>query len=138
MIEVTIVTAGIVCVIAAIIGGGLTARGFKVPVIGPGRRQVGLGTFGALLLVVGLLLELGVIQDLVPSREQKTAEQKPVHAVIKHVPFYIHEGDTATFIADVLELPEQDEEVKISYRWEARNGRILGPQEEVQVPQVQY
>lgn len=50
--QTTLVTAGVVCVIAAIVGGSLTAFGIKVPGVKSLTRQVLLATFG--LAVGGL------------------------------------------------------------------------------------
>jgi hypothetical protein len=52
--ETPLVTAGIACLIAAIIGGGLKAFGIEIPVLESGRRQVALGALGAVLLAAGL------------------------------------------------------------------------------------
>lgn len=52
--ETPFITAGIACLVAAIIGGGLKAFGIEIPVLESGRRQVALGALGAVLLAVGL------------------------------------------------------------------------------------
>lgn len=44
-------SAGIVAIFAALIGGGLSAFGFTVPVITSPKRQALLGAFGAILLL---------------------------------------------------------------------------------------
>jgi hypothetical protein len=49
----TLLTAGIACIIAAIVGGGLKAFGIEIPVLDSGRRQAALGAFGVLLLAAG-------------------------------------------------------------------------------------
>jgi hypothetical protein len=46
----TLLTAGIACIIAAIVGGGLKAFGFEIPALASARRQVALGLFGTALL----------------------------------------------------------------------------------------
>jgi len=48
---VTLLTTGLLCVIAAIVGGGIEAFGGKVPVIQSSKRQTALGLFGILLLL---------------------------------------------------------------------------------------
>ena len=53
--QATLVTAGLVCVIAAIVGGGLSAFQIQVPGIASVRRQAMLAAFGALILVIGLV-----------------------------------------------------------------------------------
>lgn len=52
----TLLTTGLVCIIASIIGGGLTAFGFVLPVLQSTKRQVLLGLFGFALLFAGLSL----------------------------------------------------------------------------------
>ena len=47
----TLLGAGIGCMIAAIIGGGLRAFGLEIPVLNSVRRQILLGFFGILLVV---------------------------------------------------------------------------------------
>jgi hypothetical protein len=46
----TLLTAGIACIVAAIVGGGLKAFGLEIPALASSRRQIGLGVFGAALL----------------------------------------------------------------------------------------
>jgi len=53
-VQATLVTLGVVAVMAAIVGGGLKAVGVEVPVFGSIPRQVLLGIFGLALIVVGL------------------------------------------------------------------------------------
>jgi hypothetical protein len=57
--ELTIVSAGLACVIAAIAGGGLKTFHVEVPGIASLSRQILLGMFGVLLLVVGFWNPLG-------------------------------------------------------------------------------
>ena len=52
----TLITAGIACIIAAIVGGGLKAFAIEIRVLDSGRRQAALGAFGVLLLGAGLPL----------------------------------------------------------------------------------
>lgn len=47
------ITAGLACLIAAVIGGGLKAFGIEIPALQSGRRQLGLGVLGAVLVYVG-------------------------------------------------------------------------------------
>jgi len=54
-VQATLVTLGVVAVMAAIVGGGLKAVGVEVPVFGSIPRQVLLGIFGLALIVVGLV-----------------------------------------------------------------------------------
>jgi len=50
--DVTLISVGVACVIAAIVGGGLEAFGIKVPVLNSASRKITLGTFGVVLLLV--------------------------------------------------------------------------------------
>jgi hypothetical protein len=50
----TLLTTGLLCVIAAIVGGGIEAFGGKVPVIQSSKRQTALGLFGIILLLGAL------------------------------------------------------------------------------------
>jgi hypothetical protein len=52
----TLLTTGLVCVIAAIVGGGVKLFGGSVPVIPSSMRQLGLGVFGGVLLPAAYLL----------------------------------------------------------------------------------
>jgi len=51
-----LVIAGFVCVLSAIVGGGLTAMGFRIPVIDSLPRQVILGAFGISAIIGGVVL----------------------------------------------------------------------------------
>lgn len=53
-VQATLVTAGLVCVIAAIVGGGLKAFQIEVPGIASVPRQAMLAAFGVLIGVIGL------------------------------------------------------------------------------------
>ena len=47
----TFMLLGVVCIIAAIVGGGFEAAGYKVPVIDSRARQLALGLFGVVLVL---------------------------------------------------------------------------------------
>ena len=51
----TLILLGVVCLIAAVVGGGLKALGVEVPAIASVPRQIGLGLLGTLLVVVGIM-----------------------------------------------------------------------------------
>jgi len=68
--ETPFITAGIACLVAAIIGGGLKAFSIEIHVLESGRRQVALGALGAVLLAIGLSVD-----GLSPSTEQARSEQ---------------------------------------------------------------
>ncbi|MFC0204924.1 hypothetical protein [Novosphingobium soli] len=44
---------GLICLIASIVGGGLTAAGIVIPPIGSPHRQIALGVLGLALMVIG-------------------------------------------------------------------------------------
>jgi hypothetical protein len=51
----TLLTAGIACVMAALIGGGLKAFTIEIPVLSSITRQVVLGVFGLVLIGIGVI-----------------------------------------------------------------------------------
>jgi hypothetical protein len=53
-----VLIAGIVCVVAAIVGGGLKAFGIEMPILKNRSRQLSLGAFGIVLLGIALILGL--------------------------------------------------------------------------------
>ncbi len=53
----TLLSIGLACIIAAIVGGGLKAFQIEIPVLQSTRRQIILGAFGCLLLVGAWLLQ---------------------------------------------------------------------------------
>ena len=68
----TLLVAGVVCAAAAIVGGGLSWRGFKIPLIGSVKRQVVLGLFGGVLIFLGL-----------PDDEPPICENPPAAAQLR-------------------------------------------------------
>ena len=71
---VTLLTTGLLCVIAAIVGGGIEAFGGKVPVIQSSKRQTALGLFGILLLLGAYVsLSSKVPPEAVPKDSSSTA-----------------------------------------------------------------
>jgi hypothetical protein len=50
----TVLACGLVCVVAAIVGGGVTAAGWQFPIVNSVRRQMILGIFGLALVGVAL------------------------------------------------------------------------------------
>jgi hypothetical protein len=53
--EQTLLTAGLACIIAAVVGGGLEAFGIKIPLLNSTRRKAALALLGLALLVVPIL-----------------------------------------------------------------------------------
>ena len=66
----TVVVLGIVCVMAAIVGGGLELAGVKIPLVGSLPRQVMLAVFGALLLFVAWS---NSSRDAAPAKDEAVA-----------------------------------------------------------------
>ena len=52
--ENTLLGTGIVCIIAAIVGGGLKAFGLEVPLVNSRKRQYLLGAFGIVIVVISI------------------------------------------------------------------------------------
>lgn len=52
--DTTLLGAGIACIIAAIVGGGLKAFGIEIPVLSSVYRQVALGALGIVLIWLGV------------------------------------------------------------------------------------
>jgi hypothetical protein len=55
----TLILVGVVCIIAAVVGGGLNALGIELPVIESVRRQIVLGIIGIMLVIFGVLTSGG-------------------------------------------------------------------------------
>lgn len=51
----TLILVGVVCIIAAVVGGGLKALGIELPAIESVRRQIMLAIIGLILVVVGAM-----------------------------------------------------------------------------------
>lgn len=70
----TLLAAGIACLIAAVIGGGLKAFGIEIPALESGARQVALGILGVILVVLATWVvgqdssSVSTDQDSQPSR----------------------------------------------------------------------
>ena len=74
-----LVSFGIACLIAAVVGGGLTAAGVNIPQLESRTRQVMLGLLGATLLTSGVVLsQRGPLpQPTADPRPQPTRTQAP-------------------------------------------------------------
>jgi hypothetical protein len=78
-ITTTLLTTGLLCVIAAIVGGGLSAFGIKMPALESVKRQVMLGLLGVILLV-SASLTIGGKEDVVvtpPPPSEEVAGTQP-------------------------------------------------------------
>jgi Ca2+-binding RTX toxin-like protein len=75
--QALLVGAGIALVAASIVGGGLKGFNVEVPVLDSIQRQIGLGSFGVGLLVLGLLIGGDDDEDDVISTTTTTSESSP-------------------------------------------------------------
>src|SRR5437879_12769800 len=62
-----VLAASLVCVIAALVGGGLKAFGIEIPLLQSLPRQMGLALFGGVLLVVHFIFLNGAKPIVVPG-----------------------------------------------------------------------
>jgi hypothetical protein len=89
LIDNAFLMAGLACLIAAIVGGGLNAFGIEIPVLEPVLHQIALGILGLILLAVafelasfprrialGILGVLGLVLITVVGHNQGALEQK--------------------------------------------------------------
>ena len=53
-LNTTVLLCGLVCVVSAIVGGGLTAAGWQFPIVNSVRRQMLLGIFGLILIGISV------------------------------------------------------------------------------------
>jgi hypothetical protein len=73
-----VLIAGIVCVIAAIVGGGLKAFGIEMPILKNSSRQLSLGAFGIVLLAIALTFGLhNPGKEAAPSVADVPAPKEP-------------------------------------------------------------
>lgn len=68
--KTTLLTVGIGCIIAAIVGGGLKAFGMEIPLVNSNKRQLLLGFFGLVLVAASL-----VLGESPPVRESVNSSQ---------------------------------------------------------------
>jgi len=80
----SIITAGIACIVAAIVGGGLKAFGIEIPALSSLRRQMLLAMFGALLLsaqfAIILLQREATAHTAQPSTEMTSPAAKSLES----------------------------------------------------------
>jgi hypothetical protein len=77
----TLILLGIVCVIGAIVGGGLKAAGAEIPVITSGHRQVLLGAAGVVLVVVALVTHSHMLVPTTPEPTSSSQNPSPTTTV---------------------------------------------------------
>jgi hypothetical protein len=73
--NVAILSAGIACAIAGIVGGGLKAFGIEIPAFQSVRRQTLLFVFGVVLILIGLPIKLGLQPSPSDSKTTATPEK---------------------------------------------------------------
>lgn len=56
-LNTTLIITGVIALFAAILGGGLKALGFEIPVLQSTRRQILLAAFGTVLIAWGMAVE---------------------------------------------------------------------------------
>jgi hypothetical protein len=78
--NVVILSAGIACVIAGIVGGGLKAFGIEIPAFQSVRRQTLLFVFGVVLILIGLPIKLGLQPSPSDSKTTATPEKPAARA----------------------------------------------------------
>jgi hypothetical protein len=79
----TLILLGIVCVIGAIVGGGLKAAGAEIPVITSGHRQVLLGAAGVVLVVVALVTHSHMPVPITPEPTSSSQNQSPTVKLVR-------------------------------------------------------
>ena len=80
--QTTFETVGIACVIAAIVGGGLTLFGIQIPVLNAVRRQLMLGVLGVGFIAVSIWLIPITIAIALPKEGEKVGYRTIVHGTI--------------------------------------------------------
>jgi hypothetical protein len=93
----TLLTAGLVCTIAAIIGGGLKAFGIEIPVLQSTARQCLLGGLGLILIFITFREQLPSLPDT-PSTPVSTISGELNHPSSEFTPV---EGSSAGADADM-------------------------------------
>lgn len=81
----TLLTTGLACIIAAIIGGGLKAFGIEIPTLQSGKRQGLLATFGLILTIAAYYVQAPVQPPITP-REIIIFETKNDKGVLNNPP----------------------------------------------------
>ena len=73
----TLLTTGIACLIAAIVGGGLKAFSIEIPLLSSLFRQLALGALGFILLSLSFLGGLGETPQSTPATTRKLPSSIP-------------------------------------------------------------
>lgn len=112
----TFFIAGLACLIAAIVGGGLKAFGIEIPLLSSRTRQILLGLLGLILIVGGIISTCRPTpQPLPPSPQPKPDDQRqipqggPIHVRCTANPHSIQAGGQVEI--RVLAFTEQNSPV---------------------------
>jgi phage shock protein PspC (stress-responsive transcriptional regulator) len=99
----TLLTTGLACIIAAIIGGGLKAFGIEIAVLRSWKRQTLLAMFGAMLTIAGYVIQRPAMPESGPV-EILLFDNKNSYKVFNNPPhlpeFTIFKPHYVTFIWD--------------------------------------
>jgi hypothetical protein len=82
--ENTLLTVGLACIVAAIVGGGLKAFGLEIPLLRTLPRQLVLGAFGVVLLVISMQIKP---KPPVPTQPQAPKREAIVQYAQRGGPF---------------------------------------------------
>jgi hypothetical protein len=104
----TLIIAGVAFVGAAIVGGGLVAFKVEIPLVDSLPRQILLGVFGAVLLIVGFVSDGGSEEDGVPVASETTIEVPEVASTTEPAPETTEVSSTTVTIAPTT-VPEEPE-----------------------------
>jgi hypothetical protein len=75
--QTTLLIFGLVCLISAVIGGGLKALGIEIPVVGSVLRQLALFFLGLILVGISMLVDRGGDSPLPKPLEPRTVTVPP-------------------------------------------------------------
>ena len=99
--------AGLACLIAALVGGGLNAFGIEIPIVTSWSRQIALGVLGVILITVTVANEMAMERK--QERQKALREQQFREALI-------HEGVRAVDISDPAAPPPNPVGVQLVLR----------------------
>ena len=114
--QTTMLTAGVVCVIGAIVGGGLSGFGITIPVLNSLRRQAMLGVFG--IALIALSFGPVVPNGDQPGQTQVTFENRSAEPVN----MYLVNNDGKEELYKVLQPGQHHSATTyISHEWRVRS-----------------
>jgi len=129
----TFVTAGLACVIAAIVGGGLNAFSIEIPLLSSMKRQVLLGIFGAALLAAGFFVPAPADERYGRCRSRMEPSRKRLSRVFRSWLQHHRPGSKDVKVPALkaemnYRMPQQRVQAGKWPTWRSicRNSRILG------------